>query len=53
MPSRNPVFPFPALPAGEVSPSREAGHWYDLVRRDSNIITWFIEEQMRRTTSAG
>ncbi len=40
-------FPFSPLPKGEVSPRHEPGHWYDLVRRDCEIIRWFVEHEMR------
>lgn len=39
-------FPFSSPPKGEVSPRPEPGHWYDLVRRDSEIIRWFVEDHM-------
>jgi len=42
-----PTFPFPPPPKGEVSPGLEPGNWYDLVRRDSEAIRWFVEEEMR------
>lgn len=40
-------FPFPPLPQGQVSRRKEPGHWYDLVRRDCEIIRWFVEQKMR------
>jgi hypothetical protein len=46
MPPRGTKFPFPRLPKGEVSPRHEPGHWHDLVRRDIDIIRWFIEQEM-------
>ena len=40
-------FPFSPLPNGEVSPRYEKDKWYELMRRDCQIIRWFVEEEMR------
>jgi hypothetical protein len=40
-------FPFAALPKGEFHPRRELGDPYALIKRDAQIVRWFVEDEMQ------
>jgi len=44
MSARRLSFPFPPLPAGEVTPRPGAGDIQDLLQRDVRIVRWFVEK---------